>query len=38
MNKIIEGVKAKVKLSLCLTKHHAMKEYWRSGGIDPLIL
>jgi hypothetical protein len=21
-------VKAKVKLSLCLTKHHAMKTYW----------
>jgi hypothetical protein len=21
-------VKVKVKLSLCLTKHHAMKEYW----------
>jgi hypothetical protein len=20
--------KVKVKLSLCLTKHHAMKEYW----------
>jgi len=23
----------KVKLSLCLTKHHAKKTYWRSGGI-----
>jgi hypothetical protein len=23
----------KVKLSLCLTKHHNMKTYWRSGGI-----
>jgi uncharacterized protein (DUF362 family) len=22
-------VKVKVKLSLCLTKHHAMKTYWR---------
>jgi len=21
------------KLSLCLTKHHAMKTYWGSGGI-----
>jgi hypothetical protein len=21
-------VKVKVKLSLCLTKHHAMKKYW----------
>jgi hypothetical protein len=26
----------KVKLSLCLTKHHAMKTYWGSGGIGPL--
>jgi hypothetical protein len=25
-------------LSLCLTKHHAMKTYWGSGGIAPLIL
>jgi hypothetical protein len=24
--------KVKVKLSLCLTKHHAMKAYWGSGG------
>jgi hypothetical protein len=32
-------VKVKVKLSLCfLTKHHAMKAYWGSGGIAPLIL
>jgi hypothetical protein len=31
-------VKVKVKLSLCLTKHHAMKAYWVSGGIAPLIL
>jgi len=29
--------KVNVKLSLCLTKHHAMKSYW-SGGIAPLIL
>jgi hypothetical protein len=28
----------KVKLSLCLTKHHAMKTYYRSGGIAPRIL
>jgi hypothetical protein len=28
----------KVKLSLCLTKHHAMKTYWGSGGIAPRIL
>jgi hypothetical protein len=31
-------VSNKVKLSLCLTKHHAMKTYWRSGGIAPRIL
>jgi hypothetical protein len=30
--------KRKVKLSLCLTKHHAMKVYWESGGVAPLIL
>jgi hypothetical protein len=30
--------KVKVKLSLCLTKHHAMKKYWGSGGIAPRIL
>jgi hypothetical protein len=29
---------SKVKLSLCLTKHHAMKTYWGSGGIAPRIL
>jgi hypothetical protein len=23
---------------LCLTKHHAMKTYWESGGIAPRIL
>jgi hypothetical protein len=28
----------KVKLPLCSTKHHAMKAYWGSGGIAPLIL
>jgi hypothetical protein len=28
----------KVKLSLCLTKHHAMKTYWGSGGIASCIL
>jgi hypothetical protein len=28
----------KVKLSLCLTKHDAMKVYWGSGGIAPSIL
>jgi hypothetical protein len=30
--------KARVKMSLCLTKHHAMKMNWRSGGIAPHIL
>jgi len=30
--------KIKVKLSLCLTKHHAIKTYWGSGGIAPRIL
>jgi hypothetical protein len=34
-----KGKKGKrVKLSLCLTKHHAMKTYWGSGGIAPHIL
>jgi hypothetical protein len=28
----------KVKLSQCLTKHHAMKTYWGSGDIAPRIL
>jgi len=31
-------VKVNVKLSLCLTKHHAMKTYWGIGGISPRIL
>jgi hypothetical protein len=30
--------KVKVKLSLCLTKHHTMKAYWASGVTAPLIL
>jgi hypothetical protein len=30
--------KVKVKLSLCLTKHHTIKTYWRRGGIAPRIL
>jgi hypothetical protein len=30
-------VKVKVKFSLCLTKHHAMKTYWGSRGIAPHI-
>jgi len=28
----------KVNLSLCITKHHAIKAIWRSGGIAPRIL
>jgi hypothetical protein len=31
-------VMVKVKLSLCLTKHYAMKTYWGSGGIVAHIL
>jgi hypothetical protein len=34
----VEPRKEEVKLSLCLTKHHAMKTYWRSGGIVSRIL
>jgi hypothetical protein len=34
----IRMVKVKVKLFLCLTKHHAVKAYWGSGGIAPRIL
>jgi hypothetical protein len=32
------SLRVKVKLSLCLTKHHAMKAYWGSGGIAPRFL
>jgi hypothetical protein len=32
------AVKVKIKLSLCLTKHDAMKTYWGSGGIVLRIL
>jgi hypothetical protein len=32
------GKKVKVKLSLCLIKHHALKTYWGSGGTAPRIL
>jgi hypothetical protein len=28
LDKVGVNVKVKVKLSLCLTKHHAMKTYW----------
>jgi hypothetical protein len=38
MPHIEKDVKVKVKLSLCLTKHHVMKAYWGSGGIAPRIL
>jgi hypothetical protein len=31
-------MKVKGKLSLCLTKHHAMKAFCGSGGIAPRIL
>jgi hypothetical protein len=31
-------VKVRVNLSLCLTKCHAMRTYWGSGGIAPCIL
>jgi hypothetical protein len=31
-------VKAKANLSLCLTKYHAMKTYWGTGGIGPWVL
>jgi hypothetical protein len=34
----IDDILSKVNLSLCLTKHHAMKTYWGSGGIAPRIL
>jgi len=34
---IIYVMKLNVKLSLCLTKHHAMKMNWGSGGIVPRI-
>jgi hypothetical protein len=30
--------KVKLKFSLCLTKHHAMKTYWGSGDTAPRIL
>jgi hypothetical protein len=33
-----QGWKVKVKLSLCLTKHHSMKTYWGSGDISSRIL
>jgi hypothetical protein len=38
MNTATGKVKAKIKLSLCLTKHHATKTYWESGDVTPLTL
>jgi hypothetical protein len=38
MDKGYWKVKVKIKLSLCLTKHYAVKAYWGSGGIAPHIL
>jgi hypothetical protein len=35
---VLLNVNVKVKLPLCLTKHHDMKTYWGSGGIAPRIL
>jgi hypothetical protein len=35
---LIKVKKVKVKLSLCLTKHNAMKTYWESGVIALRIL
>jgi hypothetical protein len=38
MYKSYVELKVKVKLSLFLTKHHAMKTYWGSGVIAPRII
>jgi hypothetical protein len=35
---LFEYLLRNVKLSLCLTKHHAMKTYWESGDTAPRIL
>jgi hypothetical protein len=35
---MVKGKKVKAKLSLYLTKHHAMKTYWGSGCIAARIL
>jgi hypothetical protein len=37
MGKVKKVPKVKIKLSMCLTKHHAMKAYWESGGVAPNI-
>jgi hypothetical protein len=31
------GVEIKLSLCFLLTEHHAMKAYWGTGGIAPLI-
>jgi len=38
LSPFMSQIKIKIKLSLCLTKHHAMKANWRCGGIPPRIL
>jgi hypothetical protein len=38
INLTIKKLKGKVVPALFLTEHHAMKAYWESGGIAPLIL
>jgi len=35
---VTDFMKVKAKFSLYLTKHHAMKGCWESGGIAPHIL
>jgi hypothetical protein len=34
----VTQAKVKVKLLSALTEHHALKAYWKSGGIAPRIL
>jgi hypothetical protein len=36
--KVKTEVKVKVNQSRCLIKHNAIKTFWESGGITPLIL
>jgi len=35
---LLWGIEIQVKVSLCLTKHHAMKTYRESRGTAPRIL
>jgi len=37
-SKRTEIITVKVKISLCFTKHHAMRTYWESRGMSPVIL